>query len=160
MKLRPTEESDLELVMTWIRNEEECRLWSGPGVRFPYTLATLKEDIRYDSRNTFSLLDNDGYACGLGQILEKSSNKIHLARILIAPAERGKGYGRILCSLLIEKALEIYGKRSFSLNVYEFNTPAVKTYQRLGFKQSVPPPGSLKLENCMYMVLSCDDIKI
>jgi ribosomal protein S18 acetylase RimI-like enzyme len=153
MELRPTTDTDLETVMTWIRNEEENRLWGGPGVRFPYTLKNIKQDIRFGDRATYSMIDEQHNLCGIGQILEKSSERIHLARIIVGPVHRGKGFGEKLCRLLIEEAVEIYGKRTFSLFVYENNLPAVRTYEKLGFKASTPPAGTPDLEEAVYMVL-------
>lgn len=154
MDLRTTTDADLEIVMTWIRNQEENRLWGGPGVRFPHTLKNIKADIKFDNRDTFSMVDHENELCGLGQVLLKSPSRIHLARIIVSSRKRGMGYGKTLCSLLMTKGIELYGKHNFSLFVYDHNLPAVKTYRSLGFKPETPPAGSIKLDGATYMCLT------
>jgi ribosomal protein S18 acetylase RimI-like enzyme len=95
-------------------------------------LTGLKKDIHYARDNTYSLINAKGELLGLGQIIEKEKY-LHLARIIISPVHRGKGYGKILCQQLIFKGRKKFGKRPFSLNVYARNENALSLYLKLGF---------------------------
>ena len=55
-----------------------------------------------------------------------------VARVAIAPEYRGKGYAKLLMSLLIEE-LKRDGVRSIHLLAAKMNPPAYRTYASLGF---------------------------
>jgi [ribosomal protein S18]-alanine N-acetyltransferase len=116
-------------------------------------LASLKKDINYLPSNTYSLVDISGNLLGLGQIIEKEKY-LHLARIIISPAHRGKGYGKILCQQLIFKGRQKYGERPFSLNVYAKNENALSLYLKLGFTPVNKPAGVISSTDSVYMILS------
>jgi RimJ/RimL family protein N-acetyltransferase len=56
-----------------------------------------------------------------------------LGRVAIAPAERGQGLARPMVTLMIEEAFRTPGIERLELNVYMFNTRAIRTYEALGF---------------------------
>lgn len=89
MILRSTTDEDLSVVISWIKDKDVCKLWAGPQVRFPLSLDGLKEDIEFSEENTFSMINNGGEFLGLGQLIEKEAGRIHLARLIISPIQRG-----------------------------------------------------------------------
>jgi ribosomal protein S18 acetylase RimI-like enzyme len=153
MKLRATTDADLQRVITWIEDAGANRLWAGPKVRFPLSLDNLKEDIRFAETATLSMVDDLGELHGLGQLLERPVQRIHFARIIVSPAQRGKGIGRRLCQLLIAEGQKRFGKREFSLFVDSKNLPAIQLYRGLGFAPTEPPAGLFRPEGSIYMVL-------
>ncbi|MBW2439419.1 MAG: GNAT family N-acetyltransferase [Deltaproteobacteria bacterium] len=154
MILRPAADEDLKTVISWIKDQEACKLWAGPVVRFPLALQRLKQDIAYSNENTFAMQDAAGKLLGLGQFLDKANNRIHLARIIVAPNRRGKGWGGLLCRLLVDEGLKLFGDVSFTLNVYSDNANAVKLYQKLGFKAAAAPSDSIPDEGIVHMALT------
>ncbi len=140
--------------MTWIKNKEACKQWAGPMVRFPLTLLHLKQDIEYSPENTFALQGTGGELLGLGQLLDKGHNRIHLARIIVAPNQRGKALGDRLCRLLIAEGLKRFGEVYFTLNVYSDNANAVKLYQKLGFRVKEAPSESIPDKEILRMALN------
>ena len=156
MILRTAVDEDLKALIAWIKDKEACKLWAGPVVRFPLTLQRLKQDIGYSTDNTFAIQNAAGEFLGLGQLLAKENNRIHMARIIVAPLQRGRGLGELLCRLLIDKGLKRFGKVYFTLNVYSDNANAVKLYQKLGFKANNAPSESIPDNEVLYMVLKPD----
>lgn len=156
MILRAAADEDLKTVLVWIRDNEDCKLWAGPMVRFPLILEHLKQDIKYSPGNTFAMQDAGGELLGLGQLLDKGSNRIHLARVIIAPKHRGKGLGEQFCRLLINEGLKRFGEVYFTLNVYSDNANAVKLYQKLGFKAKDVPSDSVQDKEVVPMALKSD----
>lgn len=152
MILRLAANEDLSALISWIEDKAACRLWAGPLVRFPLALEGLKQDIKFSDRNTFAMIDDGGELFGLGQLLEKEENRIHMARIIVSPVQRGRGYGDLLCRLLISEGLKRFGKVYFTLNVYSNNTTAIKLYQKLGFQPKSPPLESIPAEDIVHMV--------
>ena len=58
-----------------------------------------------------------------------------IAAMAVAPEARGMGLGKVIMQDTIDEAVE-RGDRSVLLEVFEHNTPAVKLYERLGFRPS------------------------
>ena len=57
-----------------------------------------------------------------------------IAAMAVAPEARGRGLGRLIMQDTVDEAAE-RGDRSVLLEVFEHNTPAVKLYERLGFRR-------------------------
>ena len=153
MILRIATDEDLNTLISWIKDQGACRLWAGPHVRFPLTLQRLKKDIEFSEENTFVMVNDAGQPVGLGQLLEKENGRIHMARVMVAPPQRAKGLGEMLCRLLIEEGIKRFGNVNFSLNVYSDNTTAVRLYQKLGFKPQPSPSDPSPDKDVIHMVL-------
>jgi ribosomal protein S18 acetylase RimI-like enzyme len=153
MVLRSSTNDDLRVLMSWIKDKDACKLWAGPYVRFPLVLADLKEDINFSKENTFSMINNNGALLGIGQLIQKEKGQIHMARIIVSPIQRRKGFGSLLCRFLICEGRKRFGEVNFSLNVYSHNTKAVKLYKKLGFKPSPVSPDSRLDKKSMHMIL-------
>jgi ribosomal protein S18 acetylase RimI-like enzyme len=121
-------------------------------VGFPFTLTNLKKDINFTPDNTYSLITHTGNLVGFGQIIEKEKF-LHLARIIIDPAHRGKGYGKILCHQLIKTGRQKHGQKPFSLNVYARNENALALYLDLGFTPVNKPASLTATTDSVYMTL-------
>jgi ribosomal protein S18 acetylase RimI-like enzyme len=156
MMLRIATNEDLNTLISWIQDKEACKLWAGPLVRFPITLQSLKKDIGFSEVNTFVMVNDAGELLGLGQLLEKENHRIHMARVIVSPLQRAKGFGELLCRLLIDEGIKRFAKVYFTLNVYSDNTTAVKLYQKLGFKPQPAPSDSIADEEIISMVLKPD----
>lgn len=156
MIIRIATDDDLNTLISWIQDKEACRRWAGPFVRFPLTLQDLKKDIEFSEENTFVMKNTGGQLLGFGQLLPKENDRIHMARIIVSPLQRAKGFGNQLCRLLVDEGLKRFGKVYFSLNVYSDNTTAVKVYQKLGFKPQPAPPDPPPDKDVIYMVFKPD----
>lgn len=98
--------------------------------------------------NTFSLVDANLNVAGFGQTFNREDRSVHLARIIVSPASRGQGVGRILCTRLIQFAVNRYNPATITLNVYAANTPALSLYRSLGFSPVTgeDESGSIKMQ--------------
>ena len=147
MILRQAKAEDLHIIMNWIRDEKSCRIWAGPGLRFPFVWDRLITDLGFFTYDTYVLADNKDNPVGLGQIIDRDGHQ-HLARILVNPDCRGLGYGRVLCNKLIERGRSQNKNKPFSLNVNRHNKVAIKLYESLGFiispnQKTIPTPDSI-----------------
>jgi ribosomal-protein-alanine N-acetyltransferase len=86
------------------------------------------------------LTDDIGAVSGFGQYWVAQHGAVHLGRLVVAPAARGRGLGRELCTQLITAALQATGARVVTLRAYRDNVAAVKLYESLGFREE--PVGS------------------
>ena len=121
-------------------------MWAGPCVKFPLRIEKLSKDIRFSDDNSYCYRDDESIFA-FGQLLTKENGWLHLARIIVDPAKRGKGYGKLLCLELIKIAIQ-KGYQKISLNVYRNNASALKLYTNLGFREIAEKSSE---ENC-YMV--------
>ncbi len=121
--LQPATLVDLETVLTWVTTAAALQMWAGPKVTFPPLLEQTWLEIGASEKNTFALLDANEHVCGFGQLLLREPGCVHLARIIVSPAERGKGLGRLLVTELIRAGSELHHPLMFTLNVYKDNAP-------------------------------------
>lgn len=149
VNLRPATRDDLPVIISWIPDAVECRRWAGPEVKFPLTPASLSQDIIFSPDNSYCLEAN-GHLVGFGQLIPKSEQRLHAARIIVAPPERGRGFGRKLGQSLIDRAAELKYPR-ISLNVYQDNPTAIRLYQSLGFKALERPKKNPLSADICYM---------
>ena len=153
MILRSSTNDDLSVLISWITDKDACRIWAGPSVRFPLALEPLKQDIHFSEENTFSMLNENGALLGIGQLIQKETCRLHMARVIVSPLQRGKGLGSLLCRLLMSEGRKRFGEINFSLNVYSNNTNALRLYKKLGFKLHPESLGSRGEEKSLYMIL-------
>ncbi len=140
---------DLESVAAWIQGKRECELWAGWRVAFPIDLQALPANIGFAESNAFSLtIDEELIA--FGQLIAKASRRGHLARLIVNPLCRGKGYGETLIRALLDEARRASFER-VSLNVDVGNVAAVSLYRKLGFVDSTRPPEEPEAAASRYM---------
>ena len=144
IRFRQATGTDLKIISSWIGSAEECRLWAGEKMPYPVDFDKLPEIIGLflnDSRTLFV----DRETAGFGQLVRRSGNRLHLARVIISPNNRGKGLGRRLVEHLLKRAIS-QEPAKISLNVARDNPVAIRLYERLGFiKADLPldePPAS------------------
>ena len=132
VKLRKSRQEDILAVIAWIPDEKACRIWAGPGLRFPFSQDQLLEDIGFERYETYSLVDGQDNPIGIGQIMHRN-DRLHLGRILIAPSQTGSGIWRLLCEALIRKAKTVTEIKHLVSMFTGTNKTAIKLYRKLGF---------------------------
>jgi [ribosomal protein S18]-alanine N-acetyltransferase len=140
---------DLEVVASWVDTADECRLWAGPAVSFPIEPGTLAGEIGFADEDNLVLADGAGTA-GFGQLVWRPGGRAHLARVIVRPDARGRGYGRVLVSALVERAAS-RGARLATLNVYSENQAARRLYESAGFTASRMPGAGECPQGALYM---------
>ncbi|MFK5634524.1 MULTISPECIES: GNAT family N-acetyltransferase [unclassified Ornithinimicrobium] len=76
--------------------------------------------------------DDAGDLVALGGVHELASGIPHLSGIVVHTAHRGRGLGRALTAELTRRAIEEAGVST--LGVYSDNMPALRLYERLGYR--------------------------
>lgn len=56
--------------------------------------------------------------------------------MIISAQHRGQGYGTEALKVLTEHAFHALGMKCVGLAVYDFNTRAIKCYEKAGFKET------------------------
>lgn len=141
--------SDLSEVAQWVACPAQARIWAGARVTYPIDEERLPQQIQWQEARSFCLSE-DERLIGFGQIVPKPAGRLHLARLIVSPTHRGRGYGRSLAISLVEQALA-GSPNVISLNVFPDNAAAVELYRRIGFVAAEPESGDT-LSQTLYMV--------
>ncbi len=137
IELTPFTDKDFGTLISWIDNEKSMLQFAGNIFTFPLTKNQLQNYLTDPNRNAFKVINKfDNSKIGHAEIyLEPNSNIAKLCRILIGEKElRGKGLGEMIVNELVRKAFEEYKVDSIELNVYSWNTSAIKCYKKVGFE--------------------------
>lgn len=134
----------------WIRDAEQCLLWAGPALAFPFDSQMLPSLLETEVCDSYALVDEDDRLAGFGQIFRREPEAGHLGRIIIDPQRRKQGVGQILCKELIDAGAHRHGFRSMTLWVFTDNLAAVHLYSALGFL----PEAREGMAGCQFMRLN------
>ena len=125
MELREYKKSDAKVILTWIHNEREFRLWSADRYQ-DYPIMEIDMNNNYDECSKV----NGFYP--LTMIEDKSI--IRMGFIIVDSKIRGCGYGKKIIELAINYAREILNAKEINLGVFTCNTSALKCYEKVGFE--------------------------
>jgi RimJ/RimL family protein N-acetyltransferase len=139
LTLRPFDRSDFDRLISWIESPELLMQWAGPIFTYPLDPPQLD---RYrllasgdpPTRYIYTALAGDAPVghIELSQIDRRHSSAT-LARVLIAPGQRGRGLGRQMVTQALAIGFDTLGLHRIDLNVFDFNHAAVACYRQAGF---------------------------
>lgn len=139
LKLIPFSSEHFDDMLTWCSTDAELVQWAGATLVFPLDRRQL-EDILAETRAdrpqrfAWTAVAEEGRVIGHIQLVIDGRNGIgRLARVGIAPSERGRGYGGQMVRLVVDHAFSDANMERIELNVFSFNTAAIRTYERIGF---------------------------
>ncbi|MBA4601072.1 GNAT family N-acetyltransferase [Thermoactinomyces mirandus] len=143
VQLLPFTEQDIERLISWIDTPDLLLQWAGPVFTFPLDRVQVLNHLnsandKFPKSLIFKAMD-DHRNKTVGHIelsrIDQLNQSASLARVFIAPACRGNGYGQEM----VKKALEIgFNKlqlHRIDLRVFDFNKQAIKCYEKCGFKK-------------------------
>lgn len=138
LTLRPFASSDFPLLAGWFSSLPEVVQWGGSQLSFPLAQAEMSDMLAQGQASPPNrrcwMVCRDGMPVGHAQLAyDWRDGNARLGRVAIAPAERGQGLARPMVALMIDEAFQTPGIERLELNVYMFNTPAIHTYEGLGF---------------------------
>lgn len=135
IRLEKFSKDNYDDLISWIHNAEELMQFAGPAFTFPLNAEQLDISLSDEKRIAFRLVSNEtDKSIGHSEIY-LSENSAKIARILIGNKDfRGKGLCRQIMNLLLDQAFNIFGKEIVELNVFDWNTGAIKCYEKAGFK--------------------------
>ena len=137
MTLRPFTIDDAPIILSWIKDLSAFRKWSAD--RYPAFPPKPEEMVaQYAAENIFpfTAIDNDGNIIGHIMLRYPDSSKtvIRFGFVIVDDNLRGKGYGKQMLQLAIQKAKNVFGAKKITLGVFDNNPSALHCYESVGFK--------------------------
>ncbi|MBI4299188.1 MAG: GNAT family N-acetyltransferase [Chloroflexi bacterium] len=175
ISLRQASREDVERIARWLDDEEVCSMWFG---RYTYgnpihlgyqpheILKAPQEmwDRVFDDplRRIFSIYNTQGEHLGEAQIVvEEALGNAELSLIIGRKDVWQQGYGTATVRKLLKLVFNTYGLFRAWVDVPDYNVPAVKMFEKLGFvhegtlRQSRPHQGS-RYNSCVMGMLSSE----
>ena len=145
VRLECLSEDEFSMVVEWFGREKPDMLlqWAGPTYTYPLTVEQLLnhygEGINQEQSRTFvyKIMDEStGEAAGMIQLgrIDRTAGTAVVGRFWIQEHLRHKGVGTAALRNLIDKAVREFQLRQLILRVFDFNLPAIKCYEKLGFR--------------------------
>lgn len=149
------ERQDFDRLISWIDDEASLVQFAGPVFRFPLTRDQLETYIAAPDRFAFRIIHTaSGQHIGHAEISLLEGNRAKLCRILIGDKKhRGQGLGQRITGLLAAYAFDRLGASAAELNVYDWNTAAIRCYQKTGFKIHDDQKSSLAVKGQRWISL-------
>src|SRR4051812_10362237 len=143
IKLEYFDREDFKQLIEWMNSEHLITNWAGSLFKYPLTEDSLdwyvEDTNNVDSSDAFiyKAIDSiSGKTVGhisLGSISDKNRSA-RISRVLVGNAtERGKGVCTGMIKAILKIGFEDLDLHRISLGVYDFNTSAIRCYEKCGF---------------------------
>ena len=140
IKICKLKEEDLGTLVSWAEDEKTMLQWCGPVFDYPLTIEQLKEyyaetERPEPKRIIYKAVDGNGKTAGLCELgaIHRRNGIASLCRIFVDKNFRGQGIAEMMIRKMINFAFGELNIMRIELNVYTYNTPAFKCYEKLGF---------------------------
>ena len=137
MTLRPFTIDDAPIILSWIKDKTAFRKWSADRYpAYPPKLEDMVAQYAADNIFPFTAVDDDGYTVGhiMFRYPDSSKTVIRFGFVIVDDNLRGKGYGKQMLHLAIQKAKNVFGAKKITLGVFDNNPSALHCYESVGFR--------------------------
>jgi len=138
IRLQKFDKNDYDNLIRWIHSEEMLIQIAGRQMSFPVTREQLDISQADPNRNAFSIIETEtGKSIGHCELyLMENSAKID--RVIIGEhSMRGKGLCVQLMDLLLEYGFNVLNQQVLELNVFDWNTGAIRCYENAGLSKNL-----------------------
>ncbi len=153
MRLRPfIPDTDFDTLRGWIGDERAHAMWCAGRMAYPLEKEDFSRFLRAmadrSGDSPFVMTAEDGRPAGFFCYSPApAADEGRLKFVIVDPARRGKGLGRIMLELALEYAFGITKAEAVRLCVFSQNTPAVKCYERAGFTAAKTDVGAFRFRD-------------
>src|SRR5919199_734361 len=119
-------------VAGWATSIEEVRRWAGSETGFPVDVSVFERWHADADVRPYVLCDGDALI-GYGEVwVDEAEQEVELGRIVVRSASRGRGAGKRLVRLLLDRA-SLSGLPDAFVRVVPENAVAIACYRSAGF---------------------------
>ena len=134
--LRPSNENDADLFLSWLKDESEFDILSGGTLgKMPHSGKELYDVFM--SRSTTEkqyTVEYNGVPVGQFTLRDAGDGCYKICYVIIDKNRRKEGLGRQMMSLAVDYCLNELKAKNISLVVFKRNTAAFNCYKDVGFK--------------------------
>lgn len=139
LHLVPFAPEHFTVLSDWFASQADVVQWGGPLLAFPLNdeqlQAMLAEGDTVPPTRLCWMAEHGSLLVGHAQLsFDWCNGNALLARVAVAPRARGQGLAGPMLRLVLEQAFSWPEIERIELNVYAWNTPAIRSYERLGFR--------------------------
>ena len=143
MILRDYKKEDGDIIVSWLRSEEELYKWSADRYnKYPLPADHINADyvVQLEKGRFYPLTAVDENGEVLGHFIirypsEEDDSSVRFGFVIVNPEIRGKGYGKEMLKLGVEYAKNRLHASRIDLGVFENNESARCCYEAVGFKE-------------------------
>ncbi len=132
IRLRPYNINDADKILSWSNEERAFYKWSA-GVLGEYPITEEQFGFVNNLMAFTAIEDDEVIGFFTMRRPSESYDELRFGFVVVNPAKRGKGYGKVMLQLGLKFAFEIYGAKKVSLGVFENNESAYYCYKAVGF---------------------------
>lgn len=147
ISIRPRKDVDLDTIVGWVPDAVALYLFTGPRLTWPLSTEQLSEmESEQNLSAWIGASSSNGRPVGHFDLTQYGET-FRIGRVIIDPAQRGQGLAATLVELAVAKG-QVLGASRITLNVIAGNSPAIRTYERIGFRTypTSTEPGVLSME--------------
>ena len=135
IKLEPFTEKDFEKLTAWVDSKELLITIAGNYFSYPLTAHQLRAYLDDEKSYSFNIVDTDeNKIIGHAEICKPGNAIFKIDKLLIGDKiSRGKGLCRPIMQALVDHAFTELHASIIELNVFDWNIPAIKCYEKTGF---------------------------
>lgn len=142
IELQKFQREDFARLIGWVPTEAFMIQWSGPFFCFPLDTAQLDDYLRSAERQPPPRRIFKGVETGSGEVvghielnnIDYRNRAASVSKVLVGDdRNRGKGYGTDMVRALLAIAFDEMDLHRVELKVFDWNQPAIHSYQKLGF---------------------------
>jgi len=134
VKLQPFCEADFDTFISWIDNEKLLITIAGNYFTFPLTQGQLNNYLADKNSIAFSIVTTtENRVTGHAEIIIVNENLCKIDKLIIGASNRGKGIGSLVIKQLLDYCFTQLYAGAVELNVFEWNSSAIKCYLLAGF---------------------------
>ncbi|CAN5770874.1 GNAT family protein [soil metagenome] len=156
IKLEPFTEKDFEQVIEWVDSKELLITIAGTYFSFPLTSEQLHRYLKDKRSYSFNIVDADTEkVIGHAELVNMGNDVYKIDKLLIGDKEqRGKGIGEKVMQLLVQYAFDKLNASTVELNVFDWNTSAIRCYEKTGFKINPAKTAMFKVGDKEWVALN------
>ncbi|KFN04532.1 N-acetyltransferase [Bacillus clarus] len=142
IKLEYFKREDFKQLINWVYSEEFIVQWAGTAFTYPLDEQQLEkylENANHENAHVFAykVIDKKSEKVighiSLGQI-DSINKSARIGKVLVGDTSmRGRSIGKQMMQLALAVAFKELKLHRVSLGVFDFNTPAIACYEKIGF---------------------------
>jgi RimJ/RimL family protein N-acetyltransferase len=141
--LEPFGAADWRRLAGWTTDEAQLLQWAGSLFHWPLDDAQRDAYLAAAAGPEPSRLIWRASAAPGGEVvghveldaIDRRHRTATLTRVLVCPTRRGRGLGAALTAAALDRGFHDEGLHRIQLRVFDFNAPAIRCYESLGFRR-------------------------